>query len=86
MAPSTCVLAVDASGSVGRQPKSERLLEGSLTTTRDLRPSLMVVERAELELIVPSLDTSQTGPAPTVLGSTVVPGGQPGTAAPVGVP
>jgi hypothetical protein len=82
------VLAVDASGSLGRQPKRLRPLEGSLTTTRDLRPSLMVVERAELELMtVPSGATSQTGPALlTLLGRTVVPGGQPGTAEPVGMP
>jgi hypothetical protein len=86
MAPSTWVMAGVSSGSEGFQPKRERLLEGSLTTTRDFRPSLTVVERDPLEVMIgPSpLETSQTGPALTVLGRTVVPGGQ--LAAVVGEP
>jgi hypothetical protein len=55
--------------------RDERLdCVGSLTTTRDLRPSSMIVER-ELTAEPPSteLGISQTGPA-TVLGTTV-PGG-----------
>jgi hypothetical protein len=39
-----------ASGSEGRQESGERPLDDSLTTTRDLRPSLTVVERDALEL------------------------------------
>jgi hypothetical protein len=76
-------MAGGASGSDMRQPNRGLLLsDGSLTTTRDLRPSLMIVERVGLELIVvpPSLTspgTSQSGPEVTVLGMTV-PGGQPG--------
>jgi hypothetical protein len=71
------------SGSEIRQLNRDRpLSDGSLTTTRDLRPSLTTVERVGLELMVvppfcTSLDTSQSGPVATVLGMTV-PGGQPG--------
>jgi hypothetical protein len=76
-APSTWVTAGGESGSALRQAESrDRLPDGSLTTTRDRRPSEMMVERGLLELT--SLGTSQTGPADTVLGRTVVPGGQAG--------
>ncbi len=84
MPPSTWVWAIGPSGSEGRQLKRDLPpLDGSLTTTRDLRPSSMIVDRAEFELemiAVPplptSLGTSQTGPVATALGMTV-PGGQP---------
>jgi hypothetical protein len=78
--PSTWVIAGEPSGSEARQLKRDLPpLEGSLTTTRDLRPSSMIVDRAESALeviVVPSPGTSQTGPVATALGMTV-PGGQP---------
>jgi len=43
----------EASGSEGRQESGERPLADSLTTTRDFRPSLTVVDREVLELTVP---------------------------------
>jgi hypothetical protein len=77
-------MAGEPSGSEARQLKRDLLpFDGSLTTTRDLRPSSMIVDRAEFALeviVVPplltSLGTSQTGPVATALGMTV-PGGQP---------
>jgi len=85
--PSTWVMAGMSSGSEVRQPKRDLLLEGSLTTTLDLPPSLTVVERPELDVMIgPSLETSHTGPAETVLGRMVVPGGQAPAAPAVGVP
>ena len=79
-APSTEVIAGVDSESDGRQPNRDATpLEGVLTTTRDLRPSLITVERD------PSAGTSQTGLVPTTLGTTVAPGGQPCTV-PAGIP
>jgi hypothetical protein len=71
----------EASGSEGRQESGDRLFDDSLTTTRDFRPSLTVVERDVLELTAEPAGTSQIGPTLTALGSMVVPGGQPPTPA-----
>jgi hypothetical protein len=54
------VIAGVESGSDGFQPNRDwLLLDGVLTTTREFRPSLTVVERSALELaVVPSPGTS----------------------------
>jgi hypothetical protein len=80
------VIAGVDSGSVGRQPnRDDWPLDGVLTTTRDLRPSLIMVERDASLVVIPLAGTSQTGPDVTALGMMVVPGGQPCTP-PAGVP